>query len=65
MRARLYTLKEFKQILDNNGFIEVRKKGSHVTYKKENKMITIVVSDSKGMNKMICRRLIKENGLII
>ena len=65
MRAKPYTLKEFEHILNNNGFVKARRKGSHVTYKKEDKMITIVTSNSKGMNKMICRRLIKENGLVI
>lgn len=65
MRAKPYTLKEFENILDNNGFIKARRKGSHVTYKKEDKMITIVACNSKGMNKMICRRLIKENGLVV
>lgn len=65
MRAKPYTLKEFEHILYNNGFVKARSRGSHVTYKKEDKMITIVAGNSKGMNKMICRRLIKENGLVV
>ena len=65
MKAKQYTIREFEKILKNNGFKKVRSNGSHVIYKNENKTISIVNNQSKGMYKMICRRLIKENGLIV
>lgn len=41
MREKQYTLKKFEHILDNNGFVKARSRGNHVTYKKEDKMITL------------------------
>lgn len=65
MKAKSYTVKEFEKILKLNGFERVRTHGSHAIYKKEDKTISVVVNNSSGMNRMICRRLIKENGLIV
>lgn len=65
MKAKQYTTREFERILKNNGFQKVRSNGSHVIYKNGDKTITVVNNQSKGMYKMICRRLIKENGLVV
>lgn len=54
-----YSTREFKLLLDRNGFEKIRCSGGHTIYKKDDKTITI----GRKMNKMICRRLIKENEL--
>ena len=48
-------------MLDKNGYKLARCKGSHFIYKKENKTVSV----PKNLNKMICKRLIKEHELSI
>lgn len=60
MRAKTYSRKEFELLLKKNGYVLMRHHGSHSIYKKDNSTITFPYS----CNKMICRRLIKENNLI-
>lgn len=50
------------KILNDNGFRYERSKGDHDIYVKDGKHITIPYK-SKGINKMLWRRLVKENGL--
>ena len=56
---KTYTTKEFKKILRLNGYDEIRTKGGHTIYKKGDKTISVNLK----LNRMVCRRLIKENDL--
>lgn len=61
MKYKVYTTKEFQRILKNNGYCQVRQKGSHTIWVKENcGHISVPIE----MNPMIARRLIKEYHLI-
>ena len=53
-------LREFEPILKANGYREIRSKGSHFIYGNGKNQITV----NKDLNKMVRRRLIKENNLI-
>ena len=59
MRAKDYDLKSFRDLLSRNGFKYDHCKGSHFVYKKGSRILTI----NKDVNKMVCRRLIREYGL--
>jgi len=56
---KAYNAREFKKILKINGFVYIRTNGSHSIYKKNEKEIVV----NKDLNKMVARRLIKENCL--
>ena len=64
MIAKSYTVREFKQILINNGYTYSRQRGDHLVYTNGGRNIVITAKE-KGFNKMIARRLIKENNLIV
>ena len=53
-------MREFEPILKANGYREIRSNGSHFIYSNGNNQITV----NKDLNKMVRRRLIKENNLI-
>ena len=55
-----YSFKEFCKLIRKNGFELDHITGSHHIYKKKNR--TLVVN--KDLNKMVCRRLIKEYDLV-
>ena len=56
-----YSRREFVRILLNNGFTYQRQTGGHAIYKdKRQREISI---PSGEPNKMMCKRLIKENNL--
>lgn len=59
-KTKAYNTREFKRILLNNGFEILRTRGSHIIYKRNNETITI----NEGINKMICRRLLKTYNLV-
>lgn len=61
MSNKTYSKREFEQILNNNGYEYIRCRGSHFIYKKGNRTISL----PKNLNKMISKRLIKENALLI
>ena len=52
--------REFIQLLTKNGYSRVHSTGSHLKYRKGDRVLTIT---SKNLNNMIARRLIKEYGL--
>ena len=56
-----YSESEFKRIMKNNGFVlqPKRGKGSHMVYKRDNRILTI----TNSYNKMVIKRLIKEYNL--
>ena len=61
MKARTYSIIEFKRILENNGYRFLRHaKGDHCIYSNGERTITIKRSH---VNKMIARRLIREYNL--
>ena len=55
-----YNFKDFCKMLGKNGYSLARINGSHHIYKNNDK--TIVVN--KDLNRMVCRRLIKDYGLV-
>ena len=62
--GRVYETKEmrdFKPILKRNGYREIRSNGSHFIYSNGNNQITV----NKDLNKMVRKRLIKENNLYV
>lgn len=60
--AKELTVKEMNKLLNANGFYEVRTNGGHKIYSNGTNSVSIPVH-SKTVNRMLCRRLIKENGL--
>lgn len=61
MKARTYSIIEFKRILKNNGYSFLRHaKGDHCIYSNGERTITIKMTH---VNKMIARRLIREYDL--
>lgn len=53
-------MRSFVPILERNGYHEVRTNGSHFIFSNGIRQITV----NKDLNKMVRRRLIKENNLI-
>lgn len=62
MRTRVYTSREFRKMLAKNGYLLHSTKGSHFVYK--NPVTGSVISINVNLNKMVARRLIKENNLV-
>ena len=61
MRAKEYTEREFERLLKANGYTLDRAKGDHNIW--TNGQRTISVTAGRPPNKMVIRRLIKENNL--
>lgn len=58
-----YSTRQFRKILRNNGFTYIRSNGDHDIYENgTGKHISIPATRT---NKMLCMRLIKENGLVV
>ncbi|MDO4974942.1 MAG: type II toxin-antitoxin system HicA family toxin [Alphaproteobacteria bacterium] len=55
------TSRDFQKMVKRNGFEYIRCRGSHHIYKRNDKEIAI----PNKLNRMIARRLIKENALDI
>ena len=53
-------MRSFVPILINNGYREIRSNGSHFIYSNGTSQITV----NKDLNKMVRKRLIKENNLV-
>ena len=53
-------MREFEPILKANGYREIRSNGSHFIYSNGTNKITV----NKDLNKMVRKRLIKENNLV-
>ena len=58
-----YSRKEFERVLANNGYVIIRQDGKHCVWQKDGTS-NIAIPKHK-LNHMICRRLIKENHLIM
>lgn len=61
VKAKRYKRREFIRILLDNGFTYERTKGDHDIYKRGNQHISIPYRTD--LNRMLTRRLIKENNL--
>lgn len=57
---KIYTSREFIQLLKQNGFTHKRTKGDHYIFKNGTKTISVNI---RGLNRMVAQRLIKENNL--
>lgn len=62
-RAKEYTYRKFCIILKRNGYYYIRTSGDHNIYSNGKFKISIP-NHGKQLNRMVCRRLIKENELI-
>lgn len=62
MKAKIYSVRDFRIILKKNGYTLQRTKGDHEIWVKDGKHISIP-NNAKCINIMITRRLIKENNL--
>ena len=62
MAGKQLSPREFKRILNDNGFTLQRAKGSHFIY--SNGIQTISVPSVK-LNGLLAQRLIKENNLVV
>lgn len=63
MKTQVFSVREFRIILKNNGYTLQRKKGDHeIWINTQGKHISIP-NNSKCINVMIAHRLIKENNL--
>lgn len=58
--TKSYNTREFKVLLKKNGFEQIRTTGGHSIFRKGERVISI----NNKLNKMICKRLIKENNLM-
>lgn len=54
-------LKDVDYVLRKNGFVREREKGSHIIYTRNSKSVVVNIRT----NRMVWRRICKENGLII
>ena len=60
---KIFKTREFISILNRNGYIRIRTTGDHGVFSNGRRSIVITVK-GKEINRMIARRLIKENNLI-
>ena len=64
MKSNEYSTREVLKILSDNGFSFHRKgKGDHMIYRKDDKIVSIPVA-KKSVNRMMFKRLCRENGII-
>ena len=61
-RTKEYSFREFRQLLRDNGYVFQRTSGDHRIYSNGLNTISIPYH-GKNINKMLVRRLIKENNL--
>lgn len=61
-RAKGFSFREFSLLLKANGYAHTRTSGDHVIYSDGTNIISIP-HHGKKLNRMVCRRLIKENEL--
>ena len=61
-KVKEYSFREFRRLLIDNGYVFLRNAGDHYIF--SNGICTISIPDhGKKLNRMVCRRLIKENNL--
>lgn len=57
---KIYSGKEFRRLLIDNGYKYERCRGDHMIYSKNGRIISFNIIK---LNRMVARRLIKENNL--
>jgi predicted RNA binding protein YcfA (HicA-like mRNA interferase family) len=64
-KLRVFSGKEVCQILAQNGFVQVRQRGSHIVMQKklENSSITVPVPDHKELRAGTLRAIIRQSEL--
>lgn len=62
-KIKQYNRREFICILKNNGYEYESCKGDHGKFIKANSPTIVIPMAKHSLNKMLCRRLIKENNL--
>ena len=62
MRAKEYTERDFERLLKANGYSLDRQKGDHNIW--TNGSNTISITAGRPINRMLARRIIKENNLM-
>ena len=60
-KEKVRNFREWKNIIESNGFDLVRQSGDHHIYKKNGKTIVL----SMPPNRMVMRRIVKEHDLVI
>ena len=60
LRRMTKEMRSFVPMLLSNGYREIRSNGSHFIYSNGTNQITV----NKDLNKMVRKRLIKENNLV-
>jgi predicted RNA binding protein YcfA (HicA-like mRNA interferase family) len=61
-RAKEYSFREFQLLLSKNGYDCKRVSGDHFLY-TNGKTVISIPCHGKKLNRMLCRGLIKRNGL--
>ena len=61
MRAKEYTNRDLERLLKANGFNLDRQKGDHNIWTNGNK--TVSITAGRPINRMLARRIVKENNL--
>lgn len=57
-----WSFKEVRRILKDNGYSLISQRGDHLKYKNNDGNVIVITPNP---NKMVIRRLIKENNLIV
>ena len=60
---KTYTFRDFKTVLINNGYVEVRRSGDHHIFAKVG--VAHHISINEKPNRCVCQRLIKHNKLVV
>ncbi len=60
--AKEYSFRDFRILLRQNGYVFSRNSGDHVIFCNDVNTISVPYK-GKGLNRMLVRRLIKENNL--
>lgn len=65
-KFKVYTAKEMVDLLEENGFVLARQKGSHQIFKKDgNKLIIGPVHDGKDLKIGLSNRILKDANISI
>lgn len=62
MKTKVYTPREFDKLLRKNGYIHDRTRGDHLIYKGGGGTLSF---NLRGLNPVVCKRLIKEHALVV
>ena len=63
MRFKGLKFRDVRRTLIRNGFSEESQNGSHVKFTRGGKHV-VVTDNGRGMNRMVWKRIKKENGIV-